>query len=457
MTLCVHACWLQHAADEQAKRAPGESRPFLAIVQRLAERARAGHGALDRDAAPSGLALSSSGSHRAWPLPAASCSSVGHTASRSFSARSSWRTGSIRVPAAGADLVVALADASIRPAELAACVSPGGVVYREIDRRRPRERDDDARSVEARPRRFRAASALVSLGDPGVQSGAAVSSTRSPRCAAMVLRHPAPCRQRARARWPRPSPDCSFAGRRMVLRPWSRPSASRPWPDPRERVTGRTCRCSPRSCACRAAGSCMLTSGQDDGSRVVLLPFTAESHAPEAVVKISRTERFNAHTEREQATLAAIRSGLDADLVGSIPEPRGLTRFGRSVVALESYAPGASMVRSIGRRGEPLERSLEDLRIAADWLARFHRQTRVSPVWSGRLGGPRHRPAGGVPCSARDVAGGACDSSTASVDGRARPRRGEPSHRSGAQRLWAVEHSSRGRQNHGDRLGAWGR
>jgi hypothetical protein len=44
-TLCVHACWLQHAADERAKRATGEPRPFLEIVRRLAERARAGQGA----------------------------------------------------------------------------------------------------------------------------------------------------------------------------------------------------------------------------------------------------------------------------------------------------------------------------------------------------------------------------------------------------------------------------
>jgi hypothetical protein len=41
-TLCVHACWLQHAADEQSKRGPGEARPFLAIVRALAERAARG-------------------------------------------------------------------------------------------------------------------------------------------------------------------------------------------------------------------------------------------------------------------------------------------------------------------------------------------------------------------------------------------------------------------------------
>jgi hypothetical protein len=40
--LCMHACWLQHAADERSKRAPDEARPFLAIVRRLAERVAQG-------------------------------------------------------------------------------------------------------------------------------------------------------------------------------------------------------------------------------------------------------------------------------------------------------------------------------------------------------------------------------------------------------------------------------
>jgi hypothetical protein len=44
--LCVHACWLQHAADERNKRGPEEERPFLAIVRRLAERTARGEGTL---------------------------------------------------------------------------------------------------------------------------------------------------------------------------------------------------------------------------------------------------------------------------------------------------------------------------------------------------------------------------------------------------------------------------
>jgi thiamine kinase-like enzyme len=61
------------------------------------------------------------------------------------------------------------------------------------------------------------------------------------------------------------------------------------------------------------------------------------------------------------------------------------------------------MVRSTGRRGEPLARSIEDLRAAADWLARFHLQTADDcPRWSAssvarvveRLEGFRSRFAG---------------------------------------------------------------
>jgi len=42
--LAFHACWLRHAVDEQAKRAPGESRPFLRHLQQAAR---------SRDAIPS--------------------------------------------------------------------------------------------------------------------------------------------------------------------------------------------------------------------------------------------------------------------------------------------------------------------------------------------------------------------------------------------------------------------
>ena len=284
-------------------------------------------------------------------------------------------------PATGADLVVALADASIGPGELAACAAPGGVVYREVDRRRP----GSLTTTPARMNRELAASGLHPLWSHWVIPEFSQARRYLPLDHADALRwyfgtlHPAGSVPGALA----------AAVARLLVRGEAKGLAAVVPTFGITAVAGPT-RAGDQTdlpvlpAELRVPGNrvVMLTSGLDDGSRVVLLPFTARSLAPEAVVKISRTERFNAHTEREQATLAAIRSGLDADLVGSIPEPRGTTRFGRSLVALESYAPGASMVRSTGRRGEPLERSLEDLRVAADWLARFHQQTRASSVWS---------------------------------------------------------------------------
>ena len=286
-------------------------------------------------------------------------------------------------PAAGADLVVALADASIGPSELAACVLPGGVVYREIDRRRL----GSLMMTPARQQRELAAAGLHPLWSHWVIPGFSQARRYLPLDHAKALRwyfstlHPAGSVPGALA----------AAGAGLLGRGEGKGlAATAP-------TFGITAVAAPLQAGAsavmelpmlparwRSAGSrvVMLTSGQDDGSRVVLLPFAAGGSAPEAVVKISRTERFNAHTEREQATLAAIRAGLDPGLSASIPEPRGTTRFGRSLVALESYAPGASMVRSTGRRGEPLERSLEDLRAAADWLARFHQQTTAGSAWT---------------------------------------------------------------------------
>jgi hypothetical protein len=281
-------------------------------------------------------------------------------------------------PAAGADLVVALADASVRPAELAACVAPGGVVYREIDRRRP----GSATVTPARLRRDLTGSGLHPLWSHWVIPGFDQARRYLP------FDHPDALRWYFSTLHPAGSvPGALAAAVAGLLGPNGLAAVAPTFgitalAGPARVSDAAKLPVLPAELCAPGSRVVMLTSGQDDGSRVVLLPFTDERGMPGAVVKVSRTERFNAHTEREQATLAAVRTGLDADLAASIPEPRGLTWFGRSVVALESYAPGASMVRSIGRQGEPLERSLEDLRAAADWLARFHQQTMVSPLWS---------------------------------------------------------------------------
>jgi hypothetical protein len=285
--------------------------------------------------------------------------------------------------AEGADLVVALADASIGPRQLAACVAPGGVVYQEVDRRRL----GSLTTTPARQQRDLAAAGLHPLWTHWVIPGFSQARRYLPLDHAQALRwyfstlHPAGSVPGALA-----AAVAGLLGRgdAMGLATAAPTFGITAMAGPVQLQTSAVMGLPMLAAPWRAAGGrvVMLTSGQDDGSRVVLLPFAPEGSAPEGVVKISRTERFNAHTEREQATLAAIRAGLDPDLRPSIPEPCGTTRSGRSLVAVESYAPGASMVRSTGRRAEPLDRSLEDLRAAADWLARFHQQTTEGPLWT---------------------------------------------------------------------------
>ena len=58
LELCFHACWLQHAVNEQVERTPGESSPFLAIVNAL------GASALDHTGSTGVLAKRRSGSRQ---------------------------------------------------------------------------------------------------------------------------------------------------------------------------------------------------------------------------------------------------------------------------------------------------------------------------------------------------------------------------------------------------------
>ena len=121
----------------------------------------------------------------------------------------------------------------------------------------------------------------------------------------------------------------------------------------------------------------MLTSGQDDGSRVVLLPFENGHAVPSRVVKVPRLAAFDAHTEREQRTLEELRARLPQSLRSSLPAPLGVRRWNDLLVASESYAPGVPLVVSSGRYGAPLRVAREDLRRAVDWLIAFHLATRA--------------------------------------------------------------------------------
>jgi hypothetical protein len=118
----------------------------------------------------------------------------------------------------------------------------------------------------------------------------------------------------------------------------------------------------------------------DAGNRAVILPFTAGSTQPAAVIKIPKAASFNGRTENEQRALAEVRGRLDRTLKDSVPEPLGLFSYGPARSGMESYLPGQSLLRSTGRWGRSGTARLQDLGQAADWLASFYLQLQSPPV-----------------------------------------------------------------------------
>lgn len=119
-----------------------------------------------------------------------------------------------------------------------------------------------------------------------------------------------------------------------------------------------------------------LTQG-DDFNRVVLLPFAPGGARPLAVLKLGRLPECNHAIAHEQAALATLRPRLDAALRGTIPQPLGTFEWGQLAVGVESCAPGRQLSASTGRWGTPLRRKIENLRLAAAWLAAFNRQAQA--------------------------------------------------------------------------------
>ncbi|HEX6104362.1 MAG TPA: phosphotransferase [Gemmatimonadales bacterium] len=121
----------------------------------------------------------------------------------------------------------------------------------------------------------------------------------------------------------------------------------------------------------------MLTSTHQEtlSQRIVVLPFSPRGTQPVAVVKVSKSAALNATIEAERSTLAQVRRLLDPAMQRTIPAPMHLHRVGDLSVSTETYLPGESLQRASYRRGRSLEARLEELRLAAGWLAEFHRQT----------------------------------------------------------------------------------
>lgn len=110
----------------------------------------------------------------------------------------------------------------------------------------------------------------------------------------------------------------------------------------------------------------------DAGNRIAMLPFAPEESRPRAVLKVPKLPSVNDRTENEHARLTGIRESVSPMLRQSMPRPLGLFEYAGASVAAESFLPGTSLLASSGRWGSPLRNKLEDLRLAAEWLADFH-------------------------------------------------------------------------------------
>jgi hypothetical protein len=127
----------------------------------------------------------------------------------------------------------------------------------------------------------------------------------------------------------------------------------------------------------------VLTSGQDDASRVILLPFGRQKgNAPYAVIKVATDAKFNRETENEQLILNEVRAKVDSQLGKGIPQ--ALQRFYYCGLAggIESCAPGHSLWVSSGEWGASADARVSDMESGVDWLCEFHRQTqRMRLTW----------------------------------------------------------------------------
>jgi hypothetical protein len=128
----------------------------------------------------------------------------------------------------------------------------------------------------------------------------------------------------------------------------------------------------------------VLTPGQSDSNRVVVLPFAPDSDQPVGVLKLSRLSDRNELTENEQLMLMTIRTRLDQAMRQTIPQPLGIFQWNHLSVGVERCASGCLLAASLGRWGAPLRRKIDDLHLATAWLAEFHCQTLIKRSAWGR-------------------------------------------------------------------------
>jgi aminoglycoside phosphotransferase (APT) family kinase protein len=276
-----------------------------------------------------------------------------------------------------ADAVAVLQGGGVTPEAAAACLAPRGVLYYEVD---PRSAPGKASTPKRLQKR---------LCDAGLQVTGTYAVVPDFDSCELYLTLDAP-----RAfRWYLDTAHTAWTPRQWRLETWSRIAG------PRATAFGTLIPCFaltavappgeggvpsvlslsalPRELGAAKLHPVLVTAG---GDRVVVLPFTRCGSAPIAVLKVPKLPTFNGRTENEQVTLSELPTVLDQMLRRTLPNPRGIVRWGETSVGIESYVAGHSLLRSCGRWGTPMRQKIRELHSATTWLSEFHSQAQLRRI-----------------------------------------------------------------------------
>ena len=291
-------------------------------------------------------------------------------------------TDELPVPGA-ADVVVAYADAGHAIESCVAAVAPGGILYLEVDRVRRGTRATSPRRVAALLRTAGLTASAWYAVEPDLEHARAYVPLHLPQAMSWHRRTQFGDSARLRAAdLVRRSavrvagPTAGARGRSYVVVAARAPTE----PLPASLIDSGVA----TALGATPAGAVMLTYG---GDRVLLFPFATGAREPMGVVKVPKTASLASRTENEQTRMQALRATLDATLAAAIPEPLGTVGHLASRAAMERYCPGVAIAARASDPARELDDKRTDLRLAMDWLARFHRATVTRTATLGSVRG----------------------------------------------------------------------
>jgi hypothetical protein len=128
----------------------------------------------------------------------------------------------------------------------------------------------------------------------------------------------------------------------------------------------------------------IVTSGYDQASRAVVLPFEPGDGSPKFAVKVASSPTTTIGTLREHARLVSLHAMLPAHTARALPTPGGTYALAGRTACVQSYAPGPSMSATVGRWGRRFGDKCHDLDVVVDWLIEFAAATRVPSASAAR-------------------------------------------------------------------------